>query len=702
MNRVNHGDTENTKKHGGKFISVILRVLCVSVVKRPTKLKPIIPLLILLITYNVYSNNIPDTLHIREFVVTADKIVKEDAGKTTTRIDSVAMINAITANLSELISQNTPIFIKEYGRGAMATASFRGTAPSHTQVSWNGINLNSPMLGMVDFSTIPVYFIDNVTLLHGSGSISEKSGALGGMVKLQNNADWQNVFSGRILTGIGSYGTKDEFFQFNLGNKKFQSQTRSYYNYSDNNYQFVNKFNADIDPVTGNYIYPKVRNLNAGYENWGLLQELYYRPTGRDIITLRYWYQHNDRSLPKLLTNESGNGANINRQIENAHRVSAEWKNYGQKAIFSLSSGLNIQLLRYWLKTKVFGGDDQDVIDSDSKSVSWFNKARYNYRIRKDLSLITGIDAEYHHVNSDNTPQNEPSVGYNKSRYQSSLFIQLSKDFGNKLAANILGRQNIVNGIATPFIPSFGIEYHPLTTPEFFIKSNFARNYHEPSLNDLYYIPGGNPGLKSEEGGTADLGTGYSGIIGQSTFHCILNGYFSQIRNWIIWLPSPQGYWVPSNMKRVDASGFEFNTGFNGKISDFNYQFNGNYALTRSINKDDPKNWADKSIGKQLPYIPLHSANILANISQSGFHVTWMWNYYSKRYTTTSTDKESKLDVIYPYIMNNLYLGKEFTNGKRKMDIEFKIFNIFNEDYRTVLQLPMPGRNYSLLLRYDF
>ncbi len=33
----------------------------------------------------------------------------------------------------------------------MATASMRGTAPSHTKVTWNGMSLNSPMLGMVDF-----------------------------------------------------------------------------------------------------------------------------------------------------------------------------------------------------------------------------------------------------------------------------------------------------------------------------------------------------------------------------------------------------------------------------------------------------------------------------------------------------------------------------------------------------------------------
>src|ERR1035437_4007269 len=219
-------------------------------------------------------------------------------------------------------------------------------------------------------------------------------------------------------------------------------------------------------------------------------------------------------------------------------------------------------------------------------------------------------------------------------RQENSLFIQLSKDFGKKIAANLLGRQNMIDGHATPFIPSIGIKYHPFTKPEFFLKANFAKNYHEPTLNDLYYIPGGNPALKSEEGITADLVTRYSGIIGRSTFHFALNGYLSQIKNWIIWLPSAQGYWQPSNMKRVDASGFEFNGGLNGSILNFNYQINSSYGYTRSINKDAPGIWADESYGKQLPYIPVHSANLVANISRNGFHLTWMWNYYSKRYTT--------------------------------------------------------------------
>jgi outer membrane cobalamin receptor len=648
------------------------------------------------------AQHISDTVRIKTIEIFANKINKEDAGKTTTKIDSISMIKALTSSLSDLISQNTNIYIKDYGRGAMASASFRGTAPSHTQVSWNGISLNSPMLGMVDFSTVPVYFMDNVSLLHGSGSLSEKSGALGGVVKLENTTDWQNKFSGRLLTGIGSYGTKDEFFQINGGNKKIQTQTRAFYNYSDNDYQFVNKFIADIDPKTGNYLYPTQRDENSAYKNYGLLQEFYFHPTENSVVILRYWYQHNDRSLPRLLSNETDNNANINRQTENAHRPVAEWRYFGRKGTLNLITGANVQFSDYQLRTKVSGAGDQIAVNSSSRSASYLFKVSYKYQFSDNLSLTGGANAEVNSVRSKNLSQNGEVQGYDMQRGDHSIYLQISKSFNEKLSARFLTREDFIGGKSTPLIPSAGIEYHPFHDKGYFFKGNLARNFHQPSLNDLYYIPGGNPDLKPEEGLMADLGSGYEGVIGNITFHTSLNGYYSGINNWIIWLPTPQGYWEPYNMKRVNVTGIELNTGIDGKLYSIDYHFNGNYAFTRSINRDDPRNWADESIGKQLPYIPVHSANFLVNLSRAGYHITWIWTYYSERFTTTSNDKTSKLDVLYPYFMNNLHLGKEICLNRKKMDIELKIFNLLNEDYRTVLQHPMPRRNYSLLVRYDF
>ena len=103
--------------------------------------------------------------------------------------------------MADVLAQNTSIFIKSYGRGTLATASFRGTAPSHTQVQWNGMAVNSPMLGMVDFSLIPSYFIDNATVYHGAGSVGVTGGGLGGAITLQTEAPKQRGFNLNFIQG---------------------------------------------------------------------------------------------------------------------------------------------------------------------------------------------------------------------------------------------------------------------------------------------------------------------------------------------------------------------------------------------------------------------------------------------------------------------------------------------------------------------
>lgn len=647
------------------------------------------------------AQNLNDTIRIREVSVFARQIqVKEEAGSVRSEVDSIAMVQSMEVSLSELIGENTPVFIKTYGRGAMATVNFRGTAPSHTKVQWNGITLNSPMLGMVDFSTIPVYFIDDAALLHGSSSLSETSGALGGSVQLKNNTNWNNTFSGQLLSGVGSYSSYDAFGKINLGNHRIQSSTRMFFKNSANDFEIENRFIADIDPETGAYIYPRQRNEDAEYENYGLLQELSLRANERNIISARYWYQHNDRSIPRLMTQESEENANLNRQTDKTHRGILEWNSYGTKGKLKVSSGISHQIMGYTLQTVVNGAPSG--LDSDSKATAWsfFNKISYHYNLSGQLSLTTGIDADYHEVES--VDRAITNAGYEANRKETSLFLQVSHQLSDRLTASLISRQNYYDNKAAPFIPSLGAEFKLLRDKELYIKANVARNYHQPTLNALYFIPGGNPDLKPEEGYTADAGLSFSSGRGNLLLQSSLNGYLSAIDNWIIWLPTTKGYWEPSNMKSVSSKGVEFSTSVRGKFRAWEYRFTANYALTQSINKDESGNWADESYGKQLPYIPVHSANIMAHLDGFGFHASYQWNYYSKRYTTSSNTKDMPQSSLYPYFMNNLFVGKTFEMEASKLNVELKIYNLLNETYRTVLQRMMPKRNYAILVRFDF
>ena len=645
----------------------------------------------------VHAQSLKDTLKIE----TVQIIGKKNHGnfnETRSEIDSVSLAKSTTVRLSELLSQNTPVFIKEYGRGAMATASFRGTAPSHTKVSWNGLELNSPMLGMVDLSLIPVYFTEEVKLLHGSSSLSESAGALGGTIQLENRANWNNTQSGKLLTGFGSYNTLDEYIQFSIGNRKIQSKSAVFYNASDNNFEFVNKMNATLDPVTGAYIYPTERNDHAGYRNYGFLQELYLQAGTSNTLSLKTWLQHNERSIPQLLTNESNEAANINRQAEDALRSVAEWKRFGTKSRFSVLSAINLQNSSYRVENKVSGAPDQIVTDADAKMLSFVNKFSYRYQFNGSISLVAGLDASLQSVNSKNQVQAAPVTGYNKERVENSLHVLLETQLNEQWSAVFLLREELINLTHTAILPLLRLSFRPISQKSLVISGSVSGNSHPPTLNDLYYIPGGNPLLKREKGSLFDLGALDDFSFGRNRIQAGISFFSSQIRDWIIWLPTFQGYWEPGNIEKVKSSGIETNVGWSGQIRSVGLGVKGNYALTRTINLSENS----PAYGKQLPYIPEHSANVNTNLSWSRYQIGWMWNYYSKRYTTTANSEETLSDYIYPYFMNNLQLSIAVPLRSNKLTMECKVLNIFNEEYRTVLQRPMPGRNYQFILRYDF
>ena len=63
------------------------------------------------------------------------------------------------------------------------------------------------MLGQVDFSLIPVWFVDKTELYHGGSSLQQGSGALGGEVSIGSTPHWGEKFYGALMQTAGSYGT---------------------------------------------------------------------------------------------------------------------------------------------------------------------------------------------------------------------------------------------------------------------------------------------------------------------------------------------------------------------------------------------------------------------------------------------------------------------------------------------------------------
>ncbi len=182
------------------------------------------------VLFSSFQLNAQDTVQVRQ--LDSIRIVAQrrlrDMGVQKTSVDSAGLRNDITGSLAQVLSQNSTVFIKSYGRATLSTASFRGTSPSHTQVTWNGMKLNSPMLGMVDFSTIPSFFIDKAELYHGPGSVIVSSGGLGGAIALSTQTVPTEGLHLHFIQGIGSFRTFDDFLQVSFGKNRWKTSTRFY------------------------------------------------------------------------------------------------------------------------------------------------------------------------------------------------------------------------------------------------------------------------------------------------------------------------------------------------------------------------------------------------------------------------------------------------------------------------------------------
>lgn len=656
--------------------------------------------ILMLAMFSTYAQGLQDTVvQLKAVEITTERLFeKQEAGMRTMQVDSAVITEKANLSLSQVLSENTSVFIKDYGRGALATASFRGTAPSHTTVNWNGITISSPMTGMVDFSLIPVNIIDGLELRHGSAAIADHGGGIGGSISINNNPGWDNDIDIRYIQGIGSYRTFNEFLQFGFGNRKVRSETRLYHNYSANDFTFINRGVGEPDPETGKIVHPTDINRNAAYRNYGILQELYLKPTGKDIVSIKWWLQESRRAIPRATSYEGPDNSNLNSQENTDNRLVAGWDHYEKRSHLSVRAGYAGKDLLYRLDNTVPGLGEVPAVYSESKQHSSLNKISYSYNLQESFNVEASIDANWHGVESNDTVS---KTGYTSERSELSLFLALSKSFFGRLNVNLMLRQDWADFRVLPFVPYLGFDLRIIKNSDFFLKGNIARNYRLPSLNDLYWQPGGNPGLRPEDGFSFELGSEYSVAFSDQDLVAELTFYKSDISNWIIWIPGYKGYWEPKNISRVISSGIEFTLHFDGKLGGFGYRLLGNYAFTSSVNYGERLTWGDESYGSQLPYIPLHSGNVMVNLSWKGFFVSYQHNSYSERYTTSSNDLSSR-NRLYPYFMNDLAFGKELRFKRVILSAEFKIFNLFDETYHTVLYRPMPGRNYLLTLMVNY
>lgn len=646
-------------------------------------------------------------LRIPEVTVVGKRPMK-DIGVQRTRFDSIAMKENIALSMADVLTFNSSVFVKNYGRATLSTVAFRGTSPSHTQVTWNGMRINNPMLGMTDFSTIPSYFIDDASLLHGTSSVNETGGGLGGLVRLSTSPANHEGFGLQYVQGVGSFSTFDEFLRLTYGDKHWQSSTRVVYSSSPNDYKYRNRdkkeniYDEDKN-IIGSY-YPTERNRSGAYKDLHVLQEIYYNTGEGDKFGLNAWYINSNRELAMLSTDYGNDMDFENRQREQTFRGVLSWDRVREKWKVGVKGGYIHTWMAYDYKRDKGNGEMASMTRSRSKINTFYGSADGDYAPSEKWLFTAGVSVHQHLVESADKniisqEGNKAVVGYDKGRVEFSGSVSAKWQPVDRFAASLVLREDMFGTKWAPVIPAFFIDGVLSKKGNIVAKASISRNYRFPTLNDLYFLPGGNPDLKSEHGFTYDVGLSFS--VGKENVYALsggINWFDSHIDDWIIWLPTTKGFFSPRNLKKVHAYGAETNAHLDIMLGkDWKLDMNGTFSWTPSINESEPMSPADQSVGKQLPYVPEFSATVTGRLSWRTWSLLYKWCYYSQRYTMSSNDY-TLTGYLPPYFMNNVTLEKQLSFRWADLSLKGSINNLFDEEYLSVLSRPMPGINFEIFI----
>lgn len=617
-------------------------------------------------TQNVAENSsptLPDTtLHLEGSEIKANYLHRKKSKLNFSQTD-LEQVQSLT--LANLLSNSSTIYMKTNGEGGLATPSFRGTGASHTQVYWNGLPVNSLLNGSADFSTLPSFMNDEINLYYGSSSMLIGSGALGGGISLKTNTSWNKETEAEYLQEIGSFGTYQSFLSAKFGNEKWRSHTKLFYSQSENNYPYLNTANGEQNIV-------KEYRKYADYNKSGFLQEIYHKTKSAQWalkVTGSEYFRH----IPTPIIVNSNNG----KESEKGQNLKSvlEYKTVVNRAVVEAFVGFSNDIITYTDLRKL-----QNQVSKHQTTGLYSNTSLLF--IKGDFSLKTGVQANYF-VGQSNYYKDV------KRRSQLALFANAEYKFENGFSIYGLLREEMVDAEFRLPTPTLGLCY-PIGK-SFLVKTSLAYNEHLPTLNDLYWVPGGNPNLKPEKSLSGEVALEY---IFKKYFNIELAYFHSEIKDWILWQPlNASSLWTPSNLKHVQNKGLEVN--FSGKYNWNKILFKENvgYSYTLATNKK-AQFTSDESVNKQLVYVPKHIFYSQSQVETPWGYFTWNINFIGDRYTNTSNTK-----FLPAYILNDVQIGRAFRlskTNKLKLNIEFKIGNLFNQYYESIPFQPMQGINYHL------
>ncbi|XOV93169.1 MAG: TonB-dependent receptor [Bacteroidota bacterium] len=601
---------------------------------------------VVFIGYSLLLRAQEDTVKLSEVKIYGDPIHLFTIGQSIEKIS----IKDSDISLSDALSRNGGLYLRSYGNHQLSTITLRGTSANQTNVLWHGIPVNYPTLGQMDFSQWPTWFLSSVELQVGSAGALFGSGSIGGTVLLDSDIDSGISDPGISLRGdVGSFGYNFLGFKGRYSLGKVAAQTKVYRSQIENDFTYI-------------YNEQELVQHNAGSTEYGFQQQLQWE-FKRHRLQFDGMYAVNAREI------QPSKGATGTDQLKTSNtRLALTHENHNAFGSWNNS-------LAYIRNSTLYNQIDQTVVDQYSlvSSLMFEVGDHFNFRV--------GVNSNVYNAQSDNYVNQLDD-------FRTGTFGSIGTDITEfwDLAINL--RQSFFNH-RFPFNPAVNqkIRFFSNDTYQLNLTQSVGTGFRFPTLNELYWVPGGNPDLKPERSLSTDFGLSIESSGEQIKWYASLEMYKMWSQDYILWIPGSGGIWSPENYQDVHINGVEIEGSLSMLFGKASQKFTGSYTYSLSINQ------TGNNSGNQLPYVPIHQASLISESTWQNWFVDLSANYTSQRFTTLDNIQSQSVEGFF---LIDLELKKSFALDQFRFILGFEVNNLTDVDYENLINRAMPGRNYQL------
>lgn len=583
-------------------------------------------------------------------------------GQLVITIDSITLQQYKFQSMANLLSQQVPVFVKSYGLNNVATLNFRGASAAQSQVYWNGIPIQNAALGIADVSLLPVSLMNKVNVVYGSSSALWGSGNVGGALLVENElpafTDSSN-FTQSASAVAASYGHYQAGIKSSLSTNRVSLSLDLFGQYANNNFGYTDN---DID----------LRMNNAKLQSGVGMLQAGYKINNRQTITARVWYQQYFREIPRALFESNS----VKNQRDESLRTMLDWNRQGTKTRTYLKAA--------YIRDIVWFNDTSVLLHSQNQTNQYFAEAGIDHRINAHHKILLFVPVQLSWIDRVTTADR-----FQQNKYAlAAAYLYTALD--NKLNVSLNGRGEIINDWQV-LLPGINASYQ--ATYWLQLRGSVQRTFRAPTLNELYYNPGGNPDLKPEKGWSQELGYTFSVQQRVNVQHS-LSAYSRMIDDWIQWFGG--AIWTPHNIATVHSRGLQTENRFQYKVNKvvLHLGLNAAYTIATTEASHLP---GDGSIGKQIPYTPLYNGQCNVGVTWKKLYINYNHTYTGLRYITTDESF-----ALQSYTLGNLQLMYNMLLGNNQLQLTAQCNNIWNTNYMVVNARPMPGINFLAGVSFTF